>query len=81
MNAQDTAVTQLKKRRVPVFDPTAEIVPPRDLRRVVGLANVTVWRLRRAGLFPQPLRLSVGRIGWRRADLEAWLSERKRVGR
>jgi predicted DNA-binding transcriptional regulator AlpA len=65
-----------KSRHTPPFDPSAEIVPPRHLKRVVGLDRVTVWRLRRAGAFPAPLRLSVGRIAWRKADLLAWLDAR-----
>ena len=69
------------KRKVKPFDPDAEVVKARHLRLVVGLAPVTIWRLRRAGQFPPPLRLSAGRIGWRRADLEQWLAERERAPR
>jgi predicted DNA-binding transcriptional regulator AlpA len=68
-----------KKPRRP-FNPGAEIVSPFYLPFVVGLSSTTCWRLRRRGLFPEPLKLSVKRVGWRRADLEAWLSNRQ-VGR
>jgi prophage regulatory protein len=76
------AVEQDVKRRKPKpFDHDAEIVSTRHLRLVVGLAPVTIWRLRREGKFPQALRLSKGRIGWRRADLERWLAECERTKR
>jgi predicted DNA-binding transcriptional regulator AlpA len=39
-----------------------------------GLSLPTLHRMRRAGLFPQPLVLSPGRVGWREDDLEAWAS-------
>ena len=46
------------------------------LRPLVGLSVTTCWRLRRAGRFPAPIRLSPGRIGWRLSILEAWLASR-----
>jgi prophage regulatory protein len=72
MNANEAARAKPKQ---PAYDPQSEIIPPRHLRLVTG--PVTVWRLRRAGKFPEPIRLSVGRIGWRRSDLDKWLAERQ----
>jgi prophage regulatory protein len=62
-----------KKSRRRAYDPTAEIIRARDLRSATGLHPVTVWRLRRAGKFPEPIRLGVQAIGWRRAEIERWL--------
>jgi prophage regulatory protein len=61
------------------YDPRSDIVRGRDIALVTGLDRSTVWRLRRAGLFPAPLRLGVQAIGWRRADIEAWLMSRERA--
>ena len=36
------------------------------------LSRWTVIRNVKAGTFPAPLRLSVGRIGWRKSDFESW---------
>jgi len=77
MNLQESVRSEPKRRHVKPFDPAAEVIQTRHLKLVTGLAPVTCWRLRRQGLFPQPLRLSAGRIGWRRSDLEAWLAERQ----
>lgn len=78
--AIETVQTETKKApagQAAGFHPEALIVAPRHIRLVVGLPPVTIWRLRKAGLFPEPIRLSAGRIGWRRSDLEAWLAERE----
>ena len=61
------------------YDPRAEIISPRHLRIVTGLPPVTVWRLRRQGLFPQPIKLSAKRIGWKRSDIDAWIEARRQV--
>ena len=71
----------LKPRQAAGYDPASEIIKPKHLRVVVGLSGCTVWRLRRAGEFPAPIRLSVGRVGYRRSDLEAWLAERQAASR
>ena len=67
----EAVVSVPKKKKAKPFDPHAEIIAPRHVRLVVGLAPVTIWRLRRAGEFPEPIRLSKGRVGWRRSALEA----------
>ena len=46
---------------------------------LIGLSLATLWRLRRRGDLPEPIRLSPGCVGWRSSDIEAWLSAR--VGR
>lgn len=60
------------------YDPNCEIVPARFLPLVVGISALTVWRLRKLGLFPEPIQLTIGRIGWRRSDLNNWLDMRQR---
>jgi prophage regulatory protein len=55
------------------------ILSPKDTYKLTSLSGATIWRLRRQGQFPEPIRLSPGRMGWRRADIEQWLSERQAV--
>jgi prophage regulatory protein len=57
-----------------------KVLSQRDVCAATSLSFVTIWRLRRAGTFPQPIRLSAGRIGWRSDEVEAWLAERAVVG-
>jgi prophage regulatory protein len=53
------------------------IDPPRAVYERTSLSSTTVWRLRRAGQFPEPIVLSPGRKGWRRGDITAWLDGRR----
>jgi prophage regulatory protein len=52
------------------------ILRPRQLADRIGLSLATLWRLRRRGDLPEPIRLSPGCVGWRTSDIEAWLSAR-----
>ncbi len=42
----------------------------------VGLSATTIWRLRRCGQFPDPVRISPGCVAWREADVEFWIASR-----
>jgi len=57
------------------YDPASDFVRPRHLPQATGLSNVTIWRLRKRGAFPQPVQLTDnpdGPIAWRRGDIRAW---------
>jgi predicted DNA-binding transcriptional regulator AlpA len=56
--------------------PTDSIIRPRALADRLGLSLATLWRLRRRGDLPEPIRLSPGCVGWRTSDIEAWLAAR-----
>ena len=42
----------------------------------VGLSGTTIWRLRRRGQFPDPVRISPGCVAWRESDVESWIASR-----
>jgi predicted DNA-binding transcriptional regulator AlpA len=54
------------------------LLRPRDVAEYLGVSVVTIWRMRRRGDFPEPIRISPGAVGWRAADIEAWLRSRDR---
>jgi prophage regulatory protein len=56
--------------------PSDRILRPRNLSARLGLSLATLWRLRRRGDLPEPIRLSPGCVGWRASDIEAWLTAR-----
>ncbi len=60
--------------------PSDRILRPRELSDRIGLSLATLWRLRRRGDLPEPIRLSPGCVGWRSSDIERWL-ERREAGR
>lgn len=47
-----------------------------QVREIVGLSRTTAWRLQKAGLFPDPIEVSVNRVAWRERDVEAWCADR-----
>ena len=57
------------------------ILRPRELANHVGLSLATVWRLRRRGDLPEPIRLSPGCVGWRSSVVDAWLQTRSQTDR
>jgi prophage regulatory protein len=72
-----TPDTPRKPRRPAVYtdyDQRSVMVAAKHIQLVVGFSYVTAWRKRKQGLFPAPIRISVGRVAWRRADLEDWLA-------
>jgi prophage regulatory protein len=44
-----------------------------DVARDLAVSVRTVQRLVAAGEFPTPIRITPGRVRWRRADVDAWL--------
>ena len=60
-------------------DMEAQILRERDVRALLGVSKVTLWRWRRAGNFPAPIRLGPNVIAWRRADVDEWLASRPLV--
>lgn len=71
--AASTPDTPREPRRAG-YDARSVLVAAKHLQLVVGFSYVTAWRRRKQGLFPAPIRISVGRVAWRRSDLEEWLA-------
>lgn len=44
---------------------------------VTGLSKATIYRLVNAGEFPARVKLSPRCVGWRVADIDAWLEARR----
>jgi prophage regulatory protein len=47
-----------------------------DVQKQTDLSEATLRRLRKAGEFPEPLRLSPRRIAWEATAIMAWLESR-----
>lgn len=56
--------------------PERQILRVADLQAQLNLSRTTIWRLRRAGEFPQPIRLSANAVGWPAHVIDEWLAER-----
>ena len=44
-----------------------------------GIARSTIYRLMRAGQFPEPVRVGPRAVRWPEHELDAWLAERPRA--
>lgn len=50
-----------------------------ELRRIVPLADTTVYELEQRGEFPRRFNLTPRCVVWDLAEVEAWLEERRRA--
>lgn len=53
------------------------ILSPRKVEARLGLSNTTIWRMQRAGQFPEYISLSPRRKGLPEERLNEWLAERE----
>jgi predicted DNA-binding transcriptional regulator AlpA len=57
--------------------PSKRVLSQRAVLERVPVSRTTLWRMERAGLFPQRIRVSANRVGWIEADVDAWVDGRK----
>lgn len=58
-----------------------ELLRYTDVRRKTGdLGRTTIWRLEKAGLFPQRRRISAGAVGWLKSEIDTWIANRQIAG-
>ncbi|HEX5263919.1 MAG TPA: AlpA family phage regulatory protein [Phenylobacterium sp.] len=50
-----------------------------DLRRIVPLADTTIYELEQRGQFPRRFNLTARCVVWDLGEIEAWLVERRRA--
>ena len=49
------------------------IIGIKEVQKLTNLSRTTIWRMERAGKFPDRLPLSSSRIGWRYNDIQEWI--------
>ncbi|MEP7247853.1 MAG: AlpA family transcriptional regulator [Gammaproteobacteria bacterium] len=52
----------------------------RQVVSVTGLSRMTIWRLERAGGFPQPRQLGARSVAWLQSEVEQWIESRPATG-
>ena len=45
-----------------------------EVAALLGCSISLVWRMRRRGQFPEPMRVGTKWTRWKRVDVEAWLA-------
>lgn len=56
--------------------PTTRIIRKPELLNMLGISDPTVYRMEKAGKFPQRLRLGGNSCGWLKAEVDGWIAER-----
>ena len=57
------------------------VLSRREVAMVLDVSLTTLWRLVRDGHFPQPIRVSPGRVGWTATTVGGWLEAREAASR
>ena len=52
------------------------LLPRRELRILVPVSDMTIWRWERSGMFPRHLSIN-GRNYWRLSELHSWIDKHK----
>ena len=47
-----------------------------EVIKAVGLSRQELWRRRKVGQFPEPVKIGVRRIGYLKSEIEAWVADR-----
>jgi prophage regulatory protein len=58
---------------------TEGFIPRREILRLIGVSEPTLWRMERRGDFPAAVRISLRRVGYSAAAVQEWIASRTRV--
>jgi prophage regulatory protein len=50
-----------------------------EVTKFTGLCYSTIWNMEKKGQFPARRKLSAGRVGWLRSEVEEWIQGRAAV--
>ncbi len=53
------------------------IIRKKELLRSMGLSDVTIWRMERAGTFPKRIKLGGNSVGWYESEIIEWQEQKK----
>jgi prophage regulatory protein len=52
------------------------IIRKSELVKIVGLSDVTIWRMEKKGDFPKRIRLGGNSTGWLGSEILSWIDQR-----
>ena len=56
--------------------PEDRLLPWDRVQDIAGISRTTAWRMQQTGVFPAPVAVSPGRVGWWESELTAWKHSR-----
>jgi prophage regulatory protein len=57
--------------------PESKIIRPKELANMLSISISTLYKMQDEGQLPPKIKVSNNAVGWLRADIEEWLSQRK----
>jgi len=54
----------------------SRIIRKPELIGIVGLSDVTIWRLEKEGKFPKRIKLGGNSTGWLASEIQQWIDEK-----
>ena len=57
------------------------VLRTKDVLNMLGISRTALYAWMQEGNFPPNIKLGARAVGWRYADIEAWLAERPNGGR
>ena len=58
---------------------TDKMLRREEVENRCGIARTTIYRLMRAGQFPEPVKVGPRAVRWPASEIEDWLAERPRA--
>ncbi len=53
------------------------IIRKKELLKIVGLSDPTIWRMEGAGTFPKRIKLGGNSVGWNESEIIGWQEQKK----
>ena len=72
-------VRHVQRPTVPSFQSFKRMVRRGDLRKIVPLADTTIYEMEQRGEFPRRFQLTPRCVAWDLAEVEAWLEARRPI--
>ena len=54
------------------------IIRKKELLKIVGLSDPTIWRMEWAGTFPKRIKLGGNSVGWYESENTGWMDGKKK---
>ena len=48
----------------------------REVEKITGMSRSSIYRLKREGKFPRPVRIGPAAVRWKASDITAWMESR-----
>lgn len=58
---------------------SASLLRRKEVLRLIGVDASTLWRWRKAGAFPAPVKVTRQTLRWRETDIANWLEAHRRA--